>query len=149
MRSLLHSLALLLVVGGCEIEPQVIGAQITSDPGKPDQLADITVDVQLNAHPFTNDRALLDRVTLSRREGYAEQPAEDLALGFPSDFNPWVSDDQPEVASLVNLGTTNRDLADICGQTVDLAVWVGRDGDRDGAAVSPPYTLEVNCPGLR
>jgi hypothetical protein len=148
MRSRLLSLALLLVAG-CEIEPQIIGAQITADPSKPDQLAAITVDVELSAPPFTNDRALLDRVTLSRREGYAEQPAEDLALGFPSDFDPWVTNDQPAVASLVNQGTTNRDLADICGQTVDLAVWVGRDGDRDGAEVSPPYTLEVKCPGLR
>ena len=149
MESLRRSLSALVLaaLAGCGIQPHVLGAQITVDEKHPDALADVLVDLTFDFSKFASDRVVLDRATLSRPAGYDERPALDLALGFPPDFDSWVTDpDADPDVSLVNLGTTNGELAPLCGQTLDLQVWLSRHGDADSAAVSDPYSLTIQCP---
>ncbi len=149
MRLIPLALVTLVFATACDqlqVTPAVIGARISVDRAKPDAEADIDVDVLLTAACFTNDRVILERVGLERRRGNGSAAISDLDLGFPSDFNPWLGSEQEVAAGLVNLGTVNGDLVPLCGESLDLTVYLSRDGDRSVSTASDPYALTINCP---
>jgi hypothetical protein len=149
MRLIPLALVTLVFATACDqlqVTPEVIGARISVDRAKPDAEADIVVDVELDGATFTNDRVILERVGLERRRGNGSAAISDLDLGFPSDFNPWLGGEQKIAAGLVNLGTVNAQLIPLCGESLDLTVYVSRDGDRSVSTASNPYALVVNCP---
>ena len=118
---------MLVVLAACgpdrAVVPEVVSAAITSDSGVPVALARIDVVLELTAGSRAEGAVSLEHATLE--QGGSE--VLDLDLDFPDTFDAVVTPEEAITAPLVNMGTSNRTLEPLCGQTLDLRVAVALD----------------------
>ena len=136
------------MLAGCssldeDVVPDVVRAELAVDRNAPDELASVEVSLELSA----GSRA--DR-TIELWDVWLMQPTRDvssyrLKLAFPTgsiDFDP----DEQMVVDLVNVGTTNADLIELCHQLVDVYANIRYlDDDMNGFADVEPRRITVGC----
>jgi hypothetical protein len=110
----------------------------------PDALATIDSDVHATALSHANHQLALDRVTL-----------EDPSAGFSTElavepFTPfWIHADESTDITMANGGTTNAELAPVCGQTANLFVYLWYLDSVDGSKIAGTWTsapVAIACP---
>lgn len=123
-----------LVLAACssfdgDVFPKVSSASLHADPAAPEALA--SVDIALRLEPgWRADRPVTLRSVELWRAVDPPSRAAHLELAFPDGDE--IEVDQPQVVKLVNVGTTNGDLAPLCGQTFTLTVQLAYPEDASG-----------------
>jgi hypothetical protein len=128
------------------IIPYVANAAVEVDRAAPAALARIDVKLDLIGERFTGDTARLVHCALAERRGTSSSWVAELQLDFPDGFDARVGPDELRTVGLVNRGTANRELGDLCERDLDLGVEVARAGEPEVARASYPFALTVRCP---
>jgi hypothetical protein len=97
----------------------VASATIALQPSAPDALAQIDLGVRLVARSRADHEVALDRVTL---EQSSTAFAMDLAIAGFTPF--WIHSSESAEVNLANAGTTNAELASLCGETATVFVYL-------------------------
>jgi hypothetical protein len=140
--------AALATAAGCssfegEVIPDVVHAELAVDRNAPAELAQVDVSLRLTALRRADH-------TIDLWDVWLKQPTRDvsthqLKLALPAgslDFDP----NEQRVIDLVNVGTTNADLIDLCHQAVDVRVNIRYvDDPRSGFTDVEPLRVTVDC----
>ena len=129
-----HQLALAIaLLGACssfddDVFPHVVTASVSTQPAAPTELASIAVTVRIAAGPNAERRVELHSATLENPDG---THVLELELAFPGASVIGFHADQVKTLDLVNVGTTNADLAPMCGRTFNLGVMIDYPFEND------------------
>jgi hypothetical protein len=132
-------LCVALVCAGCsysslddEILPELLHAEVIVDPAMPTAAATLDVRLELRGGPTAAADAVIDRSVLEDPSLVDEDAIlVQLALGFPATFDAYIGASETKVVDLENLGTTNGELAGLCGTPLTLRLYLADDDEPD------------------
>lgn len=142
-RQLAISIALLTTTGCSSFDddvfPHVVNASVTATPAAPTALAAVDLTLEIVAGSRAEHEVELGEVRL-------EQPADGLIvqalhLAFPGDPTLTFHPGNTKTVGLVNTGTTNADLAALCGQALDVSVFLGYPDTSELTGGGAPVTV--------
>jgi hypothetical protein len=127
------TIALLALTGCSSLDDEVgiaVTGTITVQPSEPDSLATVQLDVVMSALSRADHELALDHVTIGDTE---------LAM---APFTPfYIHANESADRSLANAGTTNAELAGLCGQTATVTVFLSYLDGGDGTFASTPVAI--------
>ncbi len=144
------SFAFAVVATGCSDDgrPRILTASITINWTAPDALANIDVTVEIASIAGRNVRGV--DVGLYDGPAFDEPALLPLELQLPRDFDPDVAAGSAEQVVLVNVGTTNGELASLCrggvGRDVVLFLKLSNEAVTDLEAPEEPHKANVSRP---
>ena len=140
------------VVAGCDtrgnfVHHDVQSASIRVAADDPAGLADIDIKTNMVADVPPGNSGPMALVAVERATLYdASNVAAELRVDFPVGFDRFVMGGDPErTASLVNIGTPNADLAELCGGTYDLVLGIAAASAKSFDVPQDSVVVEVTC----
>jgi hypothetical protein len=125
-------------------------ADIFVRPSAPDALAEVRVDVRFDGVDRHGADLAVDSALLYESRTFSTGTKLELALPTSVDSYFAFGDDEGASAlvPLRNVGSRNRELVDLCGQTFELDVRIAKYGDAgylESTISSPRVLAEVWC----
>ncbi|MFN0252944.1 MAG: hypothetical protein ACKV2T_39080 [Kofleriaceae bacterium] len=129
-----------------EIFPELLGAEVAVESAAPTDAAIIDVRLALRGGPTASADAVIDRIVLEDPAIVGSQ-AEllELAVGFPAGFDAYIGGSETKVVDLENHGTTNAELAGLCGSALTMRLYLA-DADEPNTwwLATRPVTVACN-----
>jgi hypothetical protein len=140
-------IVLFVALAGCSSLDDVVWTSVTTaslraDPANGPALADVEIELLLDAGPRAHRTLRLDEVYVNADA----QPRVDLAVAFPWAFDTEIHAGEKRTVMLDNVGTTNAMLTPLCGLSVSLTAWVGYEPDDGTRTANGPFDVPVVCP---
>jgi hypothetical protein len=140
----------MVVLAGCTtiddgVRVDVVSATIAVNPAAPDSLATVDLSVQMVADTDGEHELALNSAALDDVPGAIYQTGLDVSA-----FEPfWISPNEIRAVTLTNVGTTNEELAPLCGLTLRVFVYVDYLDESSGTRISGTTAagpVTIACP---